>query len=80
MSAHDPCRRKTARPFRWFRTGHDDACSNTASTTLLTRRSMPIEPAVSLQSGSPNPLAVRDPRNRARRTRPHTRSSVLKSP
>ena len=76
----DPRRRKTARPFRWFRTGQDDACGNTASTPLLARQSMPLDPVVSLESGSPSPVGVSDLRNRASLTRPHTRSAVLKSP
>ena len=76
----DPRRRKTARPFRWFRTGQDDACGNTASTPLLARQSMPLDPAVSLETRSPSLLDASDPRHRASLTRPHTRSAVLKSP
>ena len=41
----DPRRRKTARPFRWFRTGQHDARRNTAATPLLARQSRPLRPA-----------------------------------
>jgi hypothetical protein len=41
----DPRRRNTARPFRRFRTGQYDACGNTASTPLLARQSMSLDPA-----------------------------------
>jgi hypothetical protein len=76
----DPHCRKTARPFHWLRTGQDDACHNIASTPLLARQSVPLDPVVSVQAGSPSPLDVSNPRNRASLTRPHTRSAALKSP
>ena len=76
----DPRRRNTACLSRWLRSGNDDACRNTASTPLLTRQSMPLDPAMSLDSRSPNPADVRDPHNCARRTHPHTRFTNPKSP
>ena len=79
-TAPDPPHHKTARLSCWFRTGHVDACSDTQSPSLLARRPAPLDLGAALEPSSPSPLDICNLRDRASLTRPHTRSTVLKSP